>query len=137
MQKKRLLRCLILQLNGVKMLVFARDVEQPDPVTKYTALIDGNSTEVMEQEIRYAADFGIDFWAFCAYPIGCKNYNPDDSECPNIQCCADNVALSYALERYLEQPPEVASLVKFSLLLQPGYWYPGINGGGNETIEEE
>ena len=26
---------------------------------------DGNSTEVMEAEIKYAADYGIAFWAFC------------------------------------------------------------------------
>ena len=63
----------------------------------------------------YATSYGIDFWALCTYPIGCADYHPPDSECPKIQCCADNYALSYALERYLEV--EQAS-VNFSLILQ-------------------
>ena len=26
---------------------------------------------IMSKEIEYAVDFGISFWAFCAYPLGC------------------------------------------------------------------
>lgn len=115
---------------------FARELDRPDAMNA-TVVLDGNSTEVMAQEIRYAANFGIDFWAFCAYPLGCRDYHPADSECEDIQCCADNYALGYALQRYLEQPDELANLVKFSLVLQPGYWYPAAAHGGNETVEEE
>lgn len=56
----------------------------------------------MAQEIEYAAEFGIDFWAFCAYPIGCTDYSPPATDCPKIQCCADNYGLSYALDLYLK-----------------------------------
>eukprot|EP01043_Picozoa_sp_COSAG02_P050554 COSAG02_NODE_5209_length_4540_cov_13.058771_5_plen_85_part_00 len=33
--------------------------------------------------------------------IGCKNMHPPASECPGIQCCADNVGLAYAWNLYL------------------------------------
>lgn len=58
----------------------------------------------MTAEINYASEFGIDFWAFCAYPIGCKDYATPVADCPKIQCCADNYALSYALNLYLTNP---------------------------------
>ena len=60
-----------------------------------TAIIaNGNSAAVMAQELEYAAQSGINFWAFCNYPIGCKDYHPPPESCAGIQCCADNVALS-------------------------------------------
>ena len=95
--------------------------------------INGDSDAVMDAEVAYAHNYGIDFWAFCAYPIGCSNYNPPASDCPYIQCCADNYALSYALLRYLSKP---ARSVAFSLILQYN-WFPGCDHGSNETLEEE
>jgi hypothetical protein len=86
----------------------------------------------MDAEVGYATQYGIDYWAFCTYPIGCKDYSPPASDCPYIQCCADNYALSYALERYLSKPRPV----KFSLILQFN-WFPGCDHGGNETLEQE
>lgn len=57
-------------------------------------LANGNTPEVMGQELQYAQDHGIKFWSFCNYPIGCKEKHPPASACPGIQCCADNVGLS-------------------------------------------
>ena len=37
-------------------------------------IIHGNSSAVMEQELKYASDFGIDFWAFVAYPPPSKMF---------------------------------------------------------------
>ena len=86
-----------------------------------TAIIaNGNSAEVMGQELQYAQDHGIQFWSFCNYPIGCKEAHPPASACPGIQCCADNVGLSYAWNQYLAHPDN--HKVNFTLLLQPGYW---------------
>jgi hypothetical protein len=84
---------------------------------------------------RYASSHGIKFWSFCNYPLGCKDSHPPDSQCPGIQCCADNVGLSYAWNQYLQHPNR--SLVNFTLLLQPGYWFPTHTLGGNETFEQE
>lgn len=87
--------------------------------------VNGNSPEVMSQEIAYAHQFGINYWAFCTYPIGCMDYHPDASACPEIQCCADNYALSYALLQYLNNP--LRNMVNFSLILQSsqgGGWFP-------------
>ncbi len=33
--------------------------------------IDGTSQEIMDMEIAYAKDAGIDYWAYCYYPDGC------------------------------------------------------------------
>ena len=33
--------------------------------------IDGTSQEIMDMEIAYAKDAGIDYWAYCWYPDGC------------------------------------------------------------------
>ena len=33
-----------------------------------SVVINGNSQAIMDQEINYAADAGIDYWAFCIYP---------------------------------------------------------------------
>ena len=82
----------------------------------------GNTPDAMGQELEYARAHGIQFWSFCNYPIGCKNYHPPASECNNIQCCADNVGLSYAWNQYLRHPDN--HKVNFTLLLQPGYWFP-------------
>jgi hypothetical protein len=95
----------------------------------------GNSPEVMGQELQYAQDHGIQFWSFCNYPIGCKEKHPPASECPGIQCCADNVGLSYAWNLYLNHPDR--HKVNFTLLLQPGYWFHGQESGSNETWPEE
>ena len=67
-------------------------------------VINGDSPDVMGQELKYAAQYGIKFWAFCNYPIGCKEMHPPNSDCPGIQCCADNVGLSYAWNLYLNHP---------------------------------
>jgi hypothetical protein len=96
---------------------------------------DGNSTAVMEKEIKYAVDYGLSFWSFCQYPIGCKDYDPAEADCPKIQCCAANYQLSYALERYLEA--DNRHLLNFSLTLQGSNWFPSSDHGGNETIVEE
>ena len=96
---------------------------------------DGNSTAVMEAEIKYAADFGFSFWAFCQYPIGCMDYDPAEADCPKIQCCAANYQLSYALERYFEASN--AHLMNFTLVLQGSNWFPTSDHGGNETIAQE
>ena len=53
------------------------------------------------------------------------------AECPQIQCCADNVALSYALNQYLASSSN--HLVNFSLLLQAN-WFPNQDHGSNETL---
>eukprot|EP01052_Picozoa_sp_SAG31_P042867 SAG31_NODE_6949_length_1838_cov_2.565842_2_plen_154_part_00 len=92
----------------------------------------------MEQENQLAAEHGIDYWAFCAYPIGCADYRPNRTACQNAQCCADNVKLSYALERYLASPgPPGTAKPRFSLILQASSWYPVANHGGNETLADE
>ena len=98
-------------------------------------IINGDTPAVMGQELQYAADHGIQFWSFCNYPIGCREMHPPDSECARIQCCADNVRLSYAWEQYLAHPDN--HKVNFTLLLQPGYWFPTSLKGGNETLEQE
>jgi len=95
----------------------------------------GNTPEVMGQELQYAADHGIKFWSFCNYPIGCKDQHPPASACVGIQCCADNVGLSYAWNLYLNHPDR--HKVKFTLLLQPGYWFHGQESGSNETWAQE
>lgn len=93
----------------------------------------GNSLEVMARELDYAQQTGIKFWAFCNYPIGCSDYHP--ASCPNIQCCADNVGLSYAWNLYQNHPDQ--HKVNFTLLLQPGYWFHGQESGSNETWAQE
>lgn len=70
-----------------------------------TAIIaNGNSPAIMGAELNYAAQHGIQFWSFCSYPIGCTDMHPPASDCKNIQCCADNVGLSYAWNLYLNHP---------------------------------
>ena len=104
--------------------------------TKDVAIVaDGNTTAVMEAEIKYAVDFGFSFWAFCQYPVGCLDYNPAEADCPKIQCCAANYQLSYALERYLEA--ENRNSLNFTLILQGNNWFPSIDHGGNESIQQE
>jgi hypothetical protein len=98
-------------------------------------VVNGNSADVMGQELEYAAQHGINFWPFCNYPIGCKDYHPPDADCAGIQCCADNVGLSYAWNQYLAHPDN--HKVNFTLLLQPGYWFHGQESGSNETWPEE
>jgi hypothetical protein len=101
-----------------------------------TAIVaNGNRAEVMGQELEFASKAGINFWSFCNYPIGCKDMHPPDASCGNIQCCADNVGLSYAWNQYLAHPDN--HKVNFTLLLQPGYWFPTALKGGNETLEQE
>lgn len=99
-----------------------------------SVVVNGDSAAVMAQENKFATDHGIDYYAFCTYPIGCADYNPPDSACVNAQCCADNYKLSYALERYLASPEPKP---RFSLILQAHSWYPGVNSGSNETLAQE
>lgn len=47
-----------------------------------------NNTAAAQQQNRYAQSAGINYWAFCIYPLQCKDYHPPDSDCPEIQCCA-------------------------------------------------
>ena len=68
----------------------------------------------MGQELEYAASHGIQFWSFCNYPIGCKDMHPPEGACPGIQCCADNVGLSYAWNQYVI---EYERLTTVSLLI--------------------
>eukprot|EP01048_Picozoa_sp_COSAG05_P006846 COSAG05_NODE_463_length_9555_cov_35.796108_2_plen_385_part_00 len=101
-----------------------------------TAIIaNGNTPEIMGQELEYARQHGIKFWSFCNYPIGCAEAHPPASACPGIQCCADNVGLSYAWNLYLNHPDN--HKVNFTLLLQPGYWFHGQEAGSNETWAQE
>ena len=48
---------------------------------------------------------------------------------------ADNYALSYAWNRYLNHKDN--HKVNFTLLLQPGTWFPTSSLGGNETLSQE
>ena len=119
--------------------------------------VNGDSAAVMAQENKFATQHGIDYYAFCTCalplrsvtgsrrlllilpaaatdPIGCSDYSPPDSACVGAQCCADNYKLSYALERYLASPEPKP---RFSLILQASSWYPGVNHGSNETLEQE
>ena len=104
-------------------------------INSTTATVNGNSAAVMGQEIEFAASHGIKFWSFCNYPIGCVDAHPPASDCGGIQCCADNVGLSYAWNLYLAHPDN--HKVNFTLLLQPGYWFPTALKGGNETLSQE
>lgn len=104
-------------------------------VNDTAVIVNGNTPEIMGQELDYAQKYGISFWAFCNYPIGCKDMHPPSSDCENIQCCADNVGLSYAWNLYLNHPDN--HKVNFTLLLQPGYWFPTALKGGNETLDQE
>eukprot|EP01046_Picozoa_sp_COSAG06_P041766 COSAG06_NODE_5228_length_3626_cov_1.488234_2_plen_570_part_00 len=109
--------------------------------------VNGNSPAVMSEELKMAHRFGIDFWAYCIYPFGCKDYETTAAdECSQgMQCCSENYMLSYALKQHLASPD--AHLVNFSLILQgaPAYhkgdggggWFPSANHGGNETLEQE
>ena len=67
-----------------------------EELNKTAVIANGNRAEVMGKELEFAAKAGINFWSFCNYPIGCKDMHPPDASCNNIQCCADNVGLSYA-----------------------------------------
>ena len=103
-----------------------------------SVVVDGDSAAVMAQENKLAAQHGIDYFAFCTYPIGCSNYDPNSTACTDAQCCADNYKLSYALENYLASPgPLDTAKPRFSLILQAQSWYPVANHGGNETLEQE
>jgi len=104
-------------------------------VNETAITVNGNTAETMGKELQYAEDHGIKFWSFCNYPIGCKDDHPPASDCKNIQCCADNVGLSYAWNLYLNHPDN--HKVNFTLLLQPGYWFPTSLKGGNETLAQE
>jgi hypothetical protein len=104
--------------------------------------VNGNTPETMAAELAMAKQFGVDFWAYCAYPIGCRDYNPpldpDTGLCgtddKRMQCCADNYRLSYALELHLRSPQR--ALVNVSLILQAS-WFPSVAHGGNESAAQE
>jgi mannan endo-1,4-beta-mannosidase len=40
-------------------------------IAKDSIIIDGTTQEIMDQEIAYAKNAGIDYWAYCWYPDGC------------------------------------------------------------------
>ena len=40
-------------------------------ISKDSISIDGTTQEIMDMEIAYAKDAGIDYWAYCYYPDGC------------------------------------------------------------------
>ncbi len=64
--------------------------------------INGNTPAIMNQEINYAADAGIDYWAFVIYP--------------------DAIGMSHGLHRYLSSP--IKHRINFALNLQGG-WVAG------------
>ena len=52
--------------------------------------------------------------------IGCKNMHQPASECPGIQCCADNVGLAYAWNLYLcvqSRPCDIVASVSLRLII--------------------
>lgn len=63
--------------------------------------IDGSSQEIVDREIRYAAEAGLDYWAFVTYP--------SDSH------------LSLALDRYLAS--QHRSKLHFCLITECGRWH--------------
>lgn len=67
-----------------------------------SVVINGNAPAIMDQEINYAANAGIDYWAFCLYP--------DDS------------GMSHGLHLYLNSPLKYR--INFALNLQGG-WVAG------------
>jgi hypothetical protein len=69
-------------------------------VSTASVAIDGATQEVMDQEIRFAADAGIDFWAFVTY-------SPDD-------------AMSLGLEHYLASG--LRSRIRFCLITEYPRW---------------
>ena len=89
-------------------------------LNKTAVVVDGDSAAVIGEELELAWQHGINFWSFCNYPIGCADPSPPAADCKQIQCCADNVGLSYAWNQYLRHPDN--HKVNFTLLLQPGYW---------------
>ncbi|XP_065190490.1 uncharacterized protein LOC135821349 [Sycon ciliatum] len=66
---------------------------------------------VMDQEINYAANGGLKYWAFCTYPL--KRCDQDAPS--NVTSCP----LSWALEKYLNS--SLAHKINFSLILQ-AHW---------------
>ncbi len=75
-------------------LPFFTKIIGPDAVA-----FDGNSQAVMDQEINYAADAGINFWSFCIYD--------------------DTTGMSNGLHLYLNSP--VKNRINFALNLQGGH----------------
>lgn len=99
----------------------------------------GNSSSVMQQEIAYASSAGINFFAYCTYPVWCTEAHPSAQQCePNIQgCCADNSALSYALMNHVELAMHGQTAVNLSLILQ-AHWFANPTSYGNaETTQQQ
>lgn len=67
-----------------------------------SVVINGNTPAIMDQEIDYAANAGIDYWAFCTYP--------------------DAIGMSHGLHLYLNSPRK--RRINFALNLQGG-WVAG------------
>ena len=76
-----------------------------------TVVINGNTPALMDQEINYAANAGIDYWAFCIYP--------EDS------------GMSRGLHLYLDSP--LKNRIKFALNLQGG-WVAGKAEGWDAQV---
>jgi len=54
--------------------------------------IDGTTQEIMDLEIAYAKDAGIDYWAYCWYPDGCglelaRKFHQTSSDANDVKWC--------------------------------------------------
>lgn len=81
--------------------------------------INGDTQEIMDQEILYAQFAGIDYWAFDTYCAFGPNCTTNSTYCTQYykqtsnQYCPQNPA--YGLYRYLSSP--YVSLINFTLVL--------------------
>ncbi len=73
----------------------------------------GHTQEVMDQEIRYASNAGLDYWAFVTYP--------------------EDHALSLGLKLYLSS--EKRDMINFCLNLQGGWTHAGGLSGWPEKVQ--
>jgi hypothetical protein len=75
--------------------------------------IDGTTQEIMDREIAYAKDAGIDYWAYCWYPDGC----------------------GLEIPRKLHQASEYSNDVKWCVIL--GAFEENIQGNYGKTLVED
>lgn len=76
-----------------------------------SVVINGNAPAIMDQEINYAANAGIDYWAFCVYP--------------------DDAGMSHGLHLYLNS--QLKNRINFALNLQGG-WVAGKAEGWDAQV---
>ena len=95
----------------------------------------------MEKEIAYAADNGIDYFAFDMYPTTCGNWScadqyPQNPVCQDprygngdgcYQCCAANWMMSRALKYFLSSPS--SSQMQWAMIIQ-NQWLAACAGPG-------